>query len=399
MFGPTTFILLTLLLDAIGVGIVFPMMPDLMASVGAESTAAGSLRGGVLMSAYAAMMFLCGPAIGALSDRFGRRPVLLLALAALTLDYVLMALAHSYWLLLLGRILAGISGSTYGTATAYLSDISSAKEKAARFGLVGAAFGIGFVIGPVIGGLAASVDVRLPFWLAAGATGLAVLVGLFVLPESLPQERRRSIDFADFNPFKALFQVGRLPGLFVPLAVLSVFEFANLVYPTLWAFWLREMFGWSAGAIGLSLGLYGVGIAVTQGVLMGRLIPRIGEFRVLVVAMVSGMFALAAFGVIGREWMVFVLLVPACLSDMAPPTLSAMAANRVGEDRQGLLQGVIMSLSAISAAIGPVMVTGLFQVFASDSAPVYWPGMPFFAAALLVAALLPFLGLLRASAH
>lgn len=384
------FILLTLLLDGIGVGIVFPMMPDLMERVGAGSTAAGSVWGGIMMSAYALMLFLCGPVVGSLSDRYGRRPVLLGALAALTVDYVIMALASTYWMLLLGRVLAGIAGSTYGTATAYLSDISSAEEKAARFGLVGAAFGIGFVIGPVIGGLAAGVHVTLPFWIAAVVAGLAVLVGVFVLPESLPPEKRRAIKPADFNPFAAILNISRLPGLGVPLAVIFVFECANMVYPTLWAFWSREMFGWDAALIGLSLSVYGVGIALTQGVLMGRLIPRFGEYRTLWVAVLAGLVAALAYSVTTAGWLVFVLMIPACLSDMAPPLLSALSANRVSDDQQGVLQGVIMSFGAIAAAVAPLLMTGLFRVFADDQG-LYLPGAPFLLTALLIAAVLPLL--------
>ena len=202
--GPYLFILATLMIDAIGIGIVFPIMPDLMERVGADSTAEGALLGGIMMSAYAATMFLFGPVVGSLSDAYGRRPVLIAALATLTIDYVIMALAEVYWILLVGRILAGMAGATYITATAYISDISKPEERGAAFGMIGAAFGIGFVLGPALGGLAASWHISAPFWIAAGLSALNVAFGLFVLPESLKQENRRRFGKRDLNPSQVM---------------------------------------------------------------------------------------------------------------------------------------------------------------------------------------------------
>ena len=199
--GPFLFILVTLMIDAIGIGIVFPIMPDLMARVGATSTAEGAFWGGIMMSAYAATMFLFGPIVGSLSDAYGRRPVLIAALVTLTIDYVIMAMAETYWLLLLGRILAGMAGATYITATAYISDIAKPEERGAAFGMIGAAFGVGFVLGPALGGVAAGWHITAPFWIAAVLSALNVAFGLFVLPESLKPENRRAFGRRDLNPF------------------------------------------------------------------------------------------------------------------------------------------------------------------------------------------------------
>ncbi len=387
--NPLLFIYGTILLDALGVGLIFPMMPDLMARVGAGDTASGALWGGVLMSAYALMMFIFSPIIGGLSDAYGRKPVLLLALASLVIDYSIMALATSFWVLLLGRVMAGIAGATNVTATAYLADISTPETRAANFGRLGAAYGLGFVMGPALGGTLAVWHVTAPFWMAAGFALINVIFGLLVLPESLNHEKRRAFTRADMNPFTALRDAFRLPGLALPLVVLFVFEFANMVYPTLWAFWTRETFGWTAAMIGLSFAVYGIGVVAVQGGLLPVLIPRIGEYRTLMIGMIAATMALMVLGVLSVAWLVFALIAVACLADLVPPTATAMMSNMVAENRQGLLQGVITSLGAISAVIAPLIVTPLFHAFAAPDAPLYLPGMPFLVAGGLMILVFP----------
>ncbi|SLN50822.1 MFS transporter [Pseudooctadecabacter jejudonensis] len=389
-----TFILITLMIDAIGIGIVFPIMPDLMDRVGAGSTGEGAFWGGILMASYAGALFLFAPVIGSLSDAYGRKPVLLLALFVLAVDYVIMAMAEVFWVLLVGRILAGVAGATYTTATAYIADISSAKERAARFGMIGAAFGIGFVLGPALGGIAAEWHITAPFWIAAGMAGLNVLFGLFVLPESLAPEKRRAFGRRDLNPFGAIFQAFRIPGLAIPLICLFVFEFANMVYPTLWAFFTRELFGWSTLYIGISLAGYGVLLALVQGGLMPVMIKRIGEFRTLQLGFVSALVGLIGFGVISTVTGLIVFLLLAALSDLTPPMVTAMASNTVDEDRQGLVQGVIASLSSIAAFLAPLAVTGIFERFVDD-AGLYLPGAPFLISALMILLIAPLIWRLR----
>ncbi|MBV7394740.1 TCR/Tet family MFS transporter [Mameliella sediminis] len=382
--GAVWFILATILLDAIGIGLIFPIMPDLMERVGAGDTATGAFWGGVLMAGYAGAQFLFSPAMGGISDALGRKPVLLFTLAALAVDYVIMALAGSLWVLLVGRLLAGIAGATYITATAYLADISAPKDRAANFGLIGATFGVGFIIGPAMGGLLAGVHVTAPFWAAAVLAAVNFLFGLAVLPESLPVEKRRRFDRQDLNPFGAILKAARLPGLGLPLIGLFLFEFANMVYPVLWAFWTREAFGWSSALIGLSLAAYGVGVVITQGGLMRIMIPRFGEWPTLMLAVAGGVIASVAYGFISSAWLLWVFLPFACLSDMAPPNATGIASNLVEEDRQGLLQGVIASMSAIAAITAPLIVTPMFKTFASPEAAIYLPGAPFLMTAVLL---------------
>lgn len=391
------FILITLMIDAIGVGIVFPIMPDLMDRVGAGDTGQGALWGGLLMAAYAGALFLCGPIVGSISDAVGRRPVLIAALVMLALDYVIMALADSFWLLLLGRTLAGLAGATYITATAYIADISKPEEKAANFGMIGAAFGLGFVLGPAVGGLAAEISLSAPFWIAAALSAGNALFGYFVLPESLTPEKRRPFGKRDLNPFKSIFDAFRLPGLAVPLVCIFIFEFANMVYPTLWAFWTREVFGWSTLYIGLSLAAYGVLLAFVQGGLMPFFIRWIGDFRTLMLGMTASLIGMIGFGFTQTVAALVFFLLLAALSDLVPALMTAMASNQADEDRQGVVQGVIASLSSVAAILSPLAMTALFQASVDGDGP-YLPGAPFLFAAVLVLAMMPLVFRLRGHA-
>ncbi len=392
--GPFLFILATLMIDAIGVGIVFPIMPDLMDRVGAGSTAEGALWGGIMMSAYAAAMFLFGPIIGSLSDAWGRRPILIAALITLTIDYVIMAMADAYWLLLVGRIIAGMAGATYITATAYISDIARPEQRGAAFGMIGAAFGIGFVFGPALGGVASGWHITAPFWIAAALSALNVAFGVFILPESLKPENRRPFGKRDLNPFGTIARAFVIPGLAIPLICIFVFEFANMVYPTLWAFWGREVFGWDGFTIGLTLSAYGLLIAAIQGGVLPHLTKLLGDYRTLIIATIACVIGLVGFGFSATVWAVAVFLPIAALSDMAPPLMTAFAANRVGEDQQGLVQGVIASLASIAAVAAPLVLTGVFEHFV-DSEGIYFPGVPFLLAAVLIVAILPLVLRLR----
>ena len=392
--GPFLFILATLLIDAIGIGIVFPIMPDLMNRVGAGSTAEGALWGGIMMSAYAAAMFLFGPIVGSLSDAVGRRPILIAALVTLTIDYVIMAIAETYWLLLVGRIVAGMAGATYITATAYISDIAKPQERGAAFGMIGAAFGIGFVLGPAIGGMASGWHITAPFWIAAAISAINVGFGLFILPESLRQENRRPFGKRDLNPFGIIARAFVIPGLAIPLICIFAFEFANMVYPTLWAFWGREVFGWDGFTIGLTLSAYGILIAAVQAGILPQLTKRFGDYKNLVFATIASFVGLVGYGFTDALWMVAVFLPIAALSDMAPPLMTAFAANRVGEDQQGLVQGVIASLSSVAAVAAPLALTGVFERFVNNggsggSEGIYLPGAPFFVSALIIVAIVP----------
>jgi len=386
--GPFLIILATILIDGIGVGIVFPIMPDLMDRVGATNTAEGALWGGIMMSAYAATMFLFGPIVGSLSDAFGRRPILIAALVTLAIDYVIMALAGSLWVLLIGRVVAGMAGATYITATAYIADIAKPDERGAAFGMIGAAFGLGFVLGPAIGGLSSGWHIVAPFWIASGLAAVNVAFALFLLPESLKPERRRPFGRRDINPFSTIARAFVIPGLAIPLVCIFVFEFANMVYPTLWAFWGREVFGWDGFRIGLSLSAYGILITVVQAGILPQLTKRFGDYRTLIVAMIAALIGLVGFAWTTVAWVVAIVLPIAALSDMAPPLMTAYAANRVGEDQQGVVQGVIASLASVAAVIAPLVLTGVFERFVNDSG-IYFAGAPFLLAAGLMLLLVP----------
>ena len=382
------FILTTLMIDAIGIGIVFPIMPDLMARVGASGTGEGAFWGGILMASYAGALFLFAPIIGSLSDAYGRKPILIAALAVLAVDYAIMAMADVYWVLFIGRVLAGIAGATYTTATAYIADISSAEQRSARFGMIGAAFGIGFVLGPAIGGIAAQWHISAPFWIAATLSALNMGFGLFVLPESLAVEKRRAFGRRALNPFKTITDAFKIPGLWIPLVCLFLFEFANMVYPTLWAFFVRELFDWSTLLIGLSLAGYGALLAGVQAGLMPTLINRYGEYQTLQLGFVSALIGFVGFGVISTVAGLIIVLLFAALSDLYPPMITAIAANQVDEDQQGLVQGVIASLASIAAFLAPLLATFVFERFV-DSDGIYLPGAPFLMAEILVVLSIP----------
>ena len=376
------------MIDAIGVGIVFPIMPDLMDRVGSGSAAEGALWGGVMMSAYAAAMFVFGPVVGSLSDAYGRRPILIVALATLAIDYIIMAMAQTYWVLLMGRIIAGMAGATYITATAYISDISKPEERGAAFGMIGAAFGVGFVFGPALGGISSGWHVTAPFWIAAALSTLNMVFGFFVLPESLNEDSRRSFSKRDLNPFASIVRAFLIPGLTIPLICIFVFEFANMVYPTLWAFWGREVFAWNSFTIGLTLSAYGILIAAVQAGLLPQLTKRLGDYKTLMLSSVAAVIALIGFGFSTAAWAVAIVIPIAALSDMAPPLLTAVAANKVADDQQGLVQGVIASLASVAAVVAPLILTGVFERFVNNNG-LYFPGAPFFVAAVLIIAIIP----------
>ena len=376
------------MIDAIGVGIVFPIMPDLMDRVGSGSAAEGALWGGVMMSAYAAAMFVFGPVVGSLSDAYGRRPILIVALATLAIDYIIMAMAQTYWVLLVGRIIAGMAGATYITATAYISDITKPEERGTAFGMIGAAFGVGFVFGPALGGISSGWHVTAPFWIAAALSTLNMVFGLFILPESLNEESRRSFSKRDLNPFASIIRAFLIPGLTIPLICIFVFEFANMVYPTLWAFWGREVFAWNSFTIGVTLSAYGILIAAVQAGLLPQLTKRLGDYKTLMFSSMASIIALIAFGFSTAAWAVAIVIPIAALSDMAPPLLTAVAANKVADDQQGLVQGVIASLASVAAVVAPLILTGVFERFVNNNG-LYFPGAPFFVAAVLIIAIIP----------
>ncbi len=381
-----SFILMTVTLDAIGIGLIFPVMPDLIAAVTGGTLATAALWGGVLATSFAVMQFIFGPVIGSLSDCYGRRPVLLVSLGVMALAYLGMAMASSIWLLLAARLLAGIAAATQSTATAFVADITPAPDRGRRFGLIGACFGLGFVLGPLIGGLVASIDTRAPFY-AAGGMALANLVfGLIVLPETVSDRTRRPFTLARGNPIGALRAVSKRPGLKSPLLTFLIIALAMNVYPAIWAFFGKARFDWDAKMIGYSLGIYGISYGIGQALLVGPLIKRFGEQRAALLGMGIDVVTLTALGLVTSGPLALMLTPITALGGVVIPALQAILSRAVPENAQGELQGVLASLSAIAMIVAPLTMTATFAHFTAPDAAIFAPGAPFLLAAILMVA-------------
>ncbi|MEM8974546.1 MAG: TCR/Tet family MFS transporter [Pseudomonadota bacterium] len=397
-FHATMFVFLTVCIDSIGFGIIIPVLPDLIREVTNLGYSGAALWGGWMSFSYAIMQFVFGPTVGNLSDRYGRRPILLASLAVMAVDYVIMALAPSLLVLFVGRIIAGIAAATYSTCNAYVADVSKPEDRAKNFGLLGAGFGLGFVIGPVIGGLIAEYGTRAPFYAAASLAMLNLCYGAFVLPESLPKERRRSFDWSRANPLGAFNRMRKVPTVAWFLVALFLFDIAHFAYPSVWAYYTKEAFKWSSAEVGLSLAVVGVGFVIVQGWLIRILLPKIGEVRTAYAGFFFNVVSLAILGFITEGWMVYAILPLTALSAILTPALQGLMSNRIPDDEQGELQGAMTSVTAITLIVSPLLMTQLFGHFTGPAAPVYLPGAPFLAASVITAlAVIPFIIGLRQS--
>ena len=380
-----TFVFITVVVDMIGIGLILPVLPALIRELAHVDVAQAAVIGGWLLVAYSAMQFLCGPIVGNLSDAYGRRPVLLLALGGLGIDYVLCAFAPSIAWLFLGRLLAGTFGASHVTAYAYITDVTPADQRAKAFGMIGAAFGIGFVIGPAIGGLLGAYGPRVPFMAAAVLALANVAYGWFVLPESLPPEKRRPFRFKRANPVGSLAVLRKDPLLRDFGVVLFLHFLATAAYPAIWAYYTIYRYGWSELQVGLSLAVYGIVTAAVQGGLVGPIIARLGEWRTALLALCVEVAAGFGYGIASAGWFIYVLIVVGAPQNIALPAINAMMTRRVGASAQGELQGALASITGITAIIGPLIATQLFGHFTGPQAPMELPGAPFFAAMLLSA--------------
>ena len=390
---PIAFILMTTMIDSMGIGLIIPVMPALLSEIGDIPLADAALWGGILMTAFAAMQFLFGPVIGALSDRFGRRPILLIALFVMALDYLVMALAQSFWLLLVGRIVGGITAATQATASAFMADISRPEEKAARFGLIGASFGMGFVLGPLLGGMLAEWGTRAPFYAAAALAAINMIFGYFVMPETVTDRTRRPLTLARANPLGAFLNVGLNPAMTRLLLLFFLYQVSFTVYPAIWAFFTEERFGWSAGMIGLSLGAFGVAMALVQGGLIRIFLKRLGDRGTVIYGIVFNFAAFIVLAFLESGTLAMLFIPVTALGAVVTPALQGMMSRATPDDSQGELQGVLSSTGALAMILAPMMMTGVFAVFAAKDAPVYLPGAPFLlSAALMVVCLLVFAG-------
>ncbi len=379
-------VILTVMIDSMGIGIVIPVTPTLLMDVLPGATLAeAAIWGGILTSLFSVMQFLFGPFLGTLSDQFGRKPVLMVSLFVMVGYYAVMVFAHTVWLLLLGRLIGGITAATHATATALVADVSAPKDKAARFGLLGAGFGMGFVLGPVLGGMLGEWGPRAPFVAAAFLSALNFLMAWLILPETVTDRIRRRFEWRRANPLGAIRAISQFPGLGPMLVVYLIYAIATAVYAAVWPFFTAERFGWSPAMIGVSLTIYGVCFAIVQGALVKPAIKRFGEYRTVVIGFGFEMFGLLLMSVMTNGTILLGFIPIAALGVIGQPALQAILSVGTSDDSQGILQGVVASLSAISMIIAPVSMTWVFSTFTEESAAIYYPGAPFAVSALLLA--------------
>ena len=382
---PVFVIFTTVVLDSMGIGIIIPVMPALFAEVtGTEKISDIAIWGGLLASTFALMQFIFGPILGALSDRYGRKPILLLALFVMAAYYLLMGFAQTLWLLFLGRLIGGVTAATHATANAYMADISSPEEKAARFGMLGAGFGLGFVLGPLIGGLLGEWGPRAPFFAAAMLAAANGVLCYFVLEESLKTKNRREFMWYRANPIGAILDLRKFEGIYSLLLVFLLFTIGTSIYAAIWPFFTVERFSWSPGMIGISLTIYGVCFAIVQGVLVRPAIKIWGEKKTIIIGFCFEFSAMVTFAFLTDGKILIILIPLASLGVLAQPAIQAILSKSVGDDRQGAIQGVASSLNAIAMVITPITMTWILAVFSDKTAKYYFPGMPFLFSALMV---------------
>lgn len=379
-----TCILVTVLLDMIGVGIIVPVLPELLEELTGGGVAEAAVIGGYLVFAYALMQFVFSPVLGNLSDRFGRRPVLLASLLGLTFDYLMMSIAPFVWYLFIGRIIAGIAGAALATATAYMADITPPHKRTHRFGLIGAAFGLGFIIGPVIGGELGEFGPRVPFYAAAGLAFANFLFGLLVLPESLPKASRRKFDIRRANPLGAVLALRKYPSVLWLLGVLFFFQLSAQALPTVFSYFTVEMFQFSSSMIGRTLGAFGLGFAISQAVLAGPLSKGIGEPAVAMIGLLAAATAFAGIAFAADVYYLYLFILVGTVSGLGPPAINGVLSRQVPDNSQGELQGAVNAASSLATIIGPLAATQIFSYYTAQNSGHYFPGAPFIAASVSV---------------
>lgn len=381
------FIFVTLLIDVTGLGLIIPVVPNLIEELlHTTDNSKASQYAGWLTFAYAITQFIFAPVLGNLSDKYGRRPVLLFSLLGFGIDYLFVSFAPSIAWLFVGRIIAGITGASFTTASAYIADISTNENRAQNFGMIGAAFGLGFILGPMIGGLLGELGTRIPFFVAAGLALLNCAYGYFVLPESLDKEHRRPFEWRRANPVGSLLQLRKYPAVSGLIISMILIYIAGHSVQSNWSFFNIEKFNWTPKMIGISLGIVGLLVGLVQGGLVRVVNPRIGNEKSIYVGLGLYALGLLLFAFASEGWMMFVFLVPYCLGGIAGPALQSIISGHVPPNEQGELQGALTSLMSATSIVGPPLMTNLFAYFTHKEAPVYFPGAAFFLAALLMIA-------------
>jgi MFS transporter, DHA1 family, tetracycline resistance protein len=371
------FILVTVLIDVIGIGIIIPIMPSLYQELTGGTISEASRYSAYLVFMYSFIQFVFSPIIGGLSDQFGRRPVLLFSLFGFAVDYIFLALAPTIGWLFVGRAISGITGASFATANAYIADVTEPAKRAQAFGMLGAAFGIGFIIGPSLGGVLGQYGNRIPFVVSAVLAGINWLYGYFVLPESLKPENRRKFDIKRANPIGSLLNFKKYPFVLTLVASLFLVNVSNFATQGTWSFYGAEKFKWNQMDIGLSLGFVGIMVAVVQGGLIRILIPKLGQEKALFVGLGINALGLLAFAFASSTWMMYAIMVPFAIGGMAGPAFQGIISNQVPKDGQGELQGGLTSLMSIAAILGQPLMLGLFRTFTKDKEHLYFPGAPF----------------------
>lgn len=378
-----SFILVTVLIDVIGFGIIIPVMPELIRSLSHGSMSNAAQYGGWLIFSYAFMQFLFSPVLGNLSDQFGRRPILLFSLFGFGVDYLFLVFAPSIGWLFVGRIIAGITGASFTTASAYVADVSTPENRSQNYGMIGAAFGVGFIIGPALGGLLSGFGLRAPFVAAAMLTLINWLYGYFVLPESLPLSNRRKFNFKTANPLSSLLRLKRYPAIIGLIISFFLLYLASQSVQSTWSYINIEKFKWSGTMVGLSLTMVGVMVAIVQGLLIRKVIPILGQQRSVFIGLVFYGVGQLLFGFAYQGWMMFAFTIIYCMGGISGPALQGIISAHVPPNEQGELQGALTSLMSASAIIGPLMMTNLFAWF-TQKGHTYLPGIPFFLGAILL---------------
>ncbi len=379
------FIFITLLIDVIGLGIIIPVLPRLIANLKGVDISTAAKYGSYLTVAYAFTQFVCAPILGNLSDQYGRRPVLLFSLFGFGIDYIFMALAPSYGWLFVGRVIAGFTGASFSTAAAYIADISTVETRAKNFGMIGAAFGLGFVIGPVLGGVLTQFGDRFPFYAAALLALVNWCYGYFILPESLSKENRRKFEWKRANPIGTLKQLKKFPAIGgLVMSMLLVYIAAHAVMSN-WNYFTIHQFGWNEKMVGYSLGVVGILVSIVQGGMTRVINPRLGNEKSVYLGLSLYAIGMLLFGLTTQSWMMFIFLVPYCLGGITQPALQAVMSGKVPPNAQGELQGALTSVMSLAAIIGPLVMNNLFFYFTHENAPFYLPGAPFFLGSILMA--------------
>jgi DHA1 family tetracycline resistance protein-like MFS transporter len=379
-----SFIFITLLIDVIGLAIIIPVFPKLIEGLIHGSVSDASRISGLLLVAYAVMQFLCAPLVGNLSDKYGRRPVLLFSLLGFGIDYLFLAFAPTIGWLFIGRIIAGITGASFTTASAYIADVSSPEKRAQNFGMIGVAFGLGFILGPVIGGILGKMDTHYPFYAAAALAFINAIYGFFILPESLSKENRRPLDWKRCNPLGTLLQLKKYPSVINLSVCLFIVYFASHAVQSVWTFYTMQKFKWNEDLVGYSLGFIGLMIALVQGGLIRIAIPKLGQEKSIWIGLTLYAIGMVLFGLANQGWMMFAYMVPYAVGGIAGPALQGIMTNQVPANEQGELQGGLTSLMSLSSIFGPWFMTYIFYYFTNAKAPVYLPGAPYFVGAALM---------------